>query len=351
MLVSGLVILAGCASTRQPEPGTLTAGVPDGDWLVTVRIPSFNAAGRTVEIPMVMSMAADGNRFEGDSPSAVLADVAGGGRNVLLARLLRPSAVRGGGVIHLVGGRAEGRRLSGTLVIPRVAAPTFDAAIRDGRMEGTLTWRGRPYGTLTGIPHVGTAPLRDYRAVLQSVEDTLATRFYRPDLLQTPTWQGFFDDTRDRMGRVRDDADALLAFNTLSARVNTSHFVLDAREAAEPSPATVSGTAQPAALSLSTPRSGVALLTARGFPVRLTADSVRAVMEQVVASGAHTLVVDLRGNRGGWFVSLAIASHLLDRDAPAGVELGRGWWTQHTAFPTASEAAALPNLSSYDLGA
>lgn len=73
------------------------------------------------------------------------------------------------------------------------------------------------------------------------------------------------------------------------------------------------------------------------------------MFEQIVASGADDLIVDLRGNRGGWFVSLAIASHLLDRDVSVGVELGRGWWTRHAALPTAAEAAALPELSAYDL--
>ena len=163
-----------------------------------------------------------------------------------------------------------------------------------------------------------------------------------------PRWQAFLADVGDRMTRVRDDADALLAFNTLAARVGVSHFVLDARGAADALPNTVTAASGPP-LVLTMPRPETALLTARKFPACLTAEQVQAVFEQIVASGADDLIVDLRGNRGGWFVSLAIASHLLDRDVSAGVELGRGWWTRHAALPTAAEAAALPELSAYDL--
>ena len=153
---------------------------------MTVRIPSFNAPGRTIEIPILMEMSGGGGRFEGHSPSAVLTDVVGGRRNLLLARLLKPSAVRGGGVIHLRDGRAAGSRLTGTLVIPHVAMPAMEATLADGRFAGTLTWRGKPYGTVVGIPHDGAAPLRDYPAVARAVEDTLRSRYYRPADLDTP---------------------------------------------------------------------------------------------------------------------------------------------------------------------
>ncbi len=348
LLLFSAVGVAGCSTSRSTVAGTATAGTPEGQWLVTVRIPSFNAPGRTIEIPILMEMSGGNGQFEGHSPSAVLTDVVGGGRNLLLARLLKPSAVRGGGVIHLRDGRADGNRLTGTLVIPRVAMPTMEATQADGRIAGTLTWRGKPYGTVVGVPHAGAAPLRDYPAVAQAVEATLRSRYYRPADLDSPRWQGFLADVRDRMSLVRDDADALLAFNTLATRVGASHFVLDARGTADALPAPVTAASGPP-LVLTTPRPGTALLTAREFPVSLTAEHVRSVFEEIAASDADDLIVDLRGNRGGWFVSLAIASHLLDREVPVGVELGRGWWTRHSALPTAAEAAALPELSAYDL--
>ena len=350
-VLPSLVLLAGCAGTRtSADAGTATGGVPDGQWLITARIPAFQGARRLIEVPIVMQTSGRGMAFAGSSPSAVLTDAVGGRRNLMLARLLKPSAVRGGGLIHLQDGRVAGERVTATLVLPRLAAPTLDGRLVGDRIEGTLTWRGRPYGTLTAVPHAGADPLRDYPAVARVVEDTLRARYYRPALHATPRWEAFFERLRDRMGRVRDDGDALLAFRTLSAGMNTSHFLLDGRTATDATPAEAqAAAATPAALVLSTPRAGTALITARSFPVSLTADSVRAVFERIASSGARDLVVDLRGNGGGWFVSLAIASHLLERETPVGVELGRRWWEAHDAPPTPADAAALPEISAYDL--
>ncbi len=345
--------LAGCASSRPSAPttGTVVAGVPTGQWLVTARIPAFQGTRRLIDVPLVMTVSPDGQRFEATAPSAVLTDAVGGRRNLMLARLLKPSAVRGGGLIHLVDGRVAGDSVHATLVLPRLAAPSFAGRRVGDRIEGTLTWRGRPYGTLSAVPHAGTAPLRDYPAAARAIEDTLRARYYRPADLETPRWQAFFARLHDRMARVRDDGDALLTVRTLAAPLGTSHLLLDGRTSTEPAPAATrtAVAASPRALVVSEPRPGIAVLTARSFPVSLTADSVRAVFERIRASGARDLVVDLRGNGGGWFVSLAIASHLLERETPVGVELGRRWWDAHSAPPTPAEAAALPEISAYDL--
>ncbi len=352
-LVLTVGTLSGCASTRPgtAERGAVLSGVPVGQWLVTARIPAFQGARRLIDVPILMAVSADGQRFEATSPSAVLTDAVGGRRNLMLARLLKPSAVRGGGLIHLRDGRVAGDSVHATLILPRLAAPTLAARRVGERIEGTLTWRGRPYGTLTAVPHAGPEPLRDYSAVAQAIEDTLRARYYRPADLDTPRWQAFFARLRDRMARVRDDGDALLTVRTLAAPLGISHLLLDGRTSTEPVPPATrtAGAASPRVLVLSEPRPGIAVLTARSFPVSLTADSVRAVFERIEASGAQNLVVDLRGNGGGWFVSLAIASHLLDRETPVGVELGRRWWDTHAAPPTPAEAAALPELSAYDL--
>ncbi len=327
------------------------AGVPAGQWLVTARIPAFQGERRLIEVPILMTVRPDGRGFEATSPSAVLTDAVGGRRNLMLARVLKPSAVRGGGIIHLRDGRVEGDSVHATLILPRLAAPTLAARRVGERIEGTLTWRGRPYGTLTAVPHTGSAPLRDYSAVAQAIEDTLRARYYRPADLDTPLWQTFFARLRDRMADVRDDGDALLTVRTLAAPLNTSHLLLDGRTSAEAAPAATQAavTAVPPSLGLSEPSPGVAVLRARRFPDTLTADSVRVMFERIEAMGARDLIVDLRGNGGGWFVSLAIASHLLDRDVPAGFAIGRRWWDTHSALPTPAEMDALPALDTYDL--
>ncbi len=346
--------LAGCASSSasRSASGTVVSGVPTGQWLVTARILSFQGERRLIDVPIVMTVSAKGQRFEASSPSAVLKDAVGGGRNLMLARLLKPSAVRGGGLIHLQNGRVAGDSVHATLVLPSLAAPTLAARRVGDRIEGTLTWRGRPYGTLTAVPYTGSAPLRDYPAIARAIEDTMRARYYRPADLDTPRWRAFFSRLRDRMARVRDDGDALLTARTLMAPMNTSHLLLDGRTSTEAVPAATQAavTAVPPSLGLSEPRPGVAVLRARRFPDTLTADSVRVMFERIEAMGARDLIVDLRGNGGGWFVSLAIASHLLDRDVPAGFSVGRRWWDTHTALPTPAERAALPPLDTYDLG-
>ncbi len=349
LLLLVVFVLAGCTSARPPTPGRLSKGVPTGEWLVTTHIPAFQGPRRLIEVPIRMVLSGSGGRFQGSSPSAVLVDAVGGRGTLLLARLMKPSAVRGGGLIHLTGGRVDGDRVTGTLVLPRLAAPTLDGRLVDGRMEGTLTWRGRPYGTFTAVSHASPEPLRDYPAIAKAVEDTLRARYYRPEHLDTPVWRDFFARLRNRLGRVRDDGDALLAFRTLSARLSTSHLLLDGRTSQTPMPTLPPGAARAPALDLSFPRPGLAVLTARGFPVTLTADWVRAVFDRIAASNTESLVVDLRGNGGGWFVSLAIASHLLDRETPVGVEIGRRWWERHSAPPTPAQAAALTELDAYDL--
>jgi hypothetical protein len=127
--------------------------------LVTARISSSNEAGRTIEVAILMDLSGGGGHFEGHSQSVVLKEVVGGRRNLFLARLMSPSAVRRGGVIHFR--KVEAGRVSGSLVIPRVAAPSVDATA-----DGETGFRHSDV-TRTSLRHGNGRPRRTSRSAVR----------------------------------------------------------------------------------------------------------------------------------------------------------------------------------------
>jgi hypothetical protein len=205
---------------------------------------------------------------------------------------------------------------------------------------------GAPAGTFEAVPAADPRPVRDYRALATRMRDSVAARIYDPALLQRPEWRSFFRELDARFASVPDDVHAMAVFYALVPRLRMSHLELfrDPVRAATPLDSLLAEDRNPDALvGLTFPAPGVARLrVARWSGVTSAVD--RAFV-RIDSAAPHTLILDIRGNRGGDVSSMSPVTHLVRDSLEAGVFLGAGWYRTHRAPPTPAQLAAVPVLS------
>lgn len=346
--LASILALAGAllpASVSSAQP--TAARPPTGPWVVTIA----RTGGQEIAVHMTFEPRGRG-RWEAFSRSGAIDEFLGW-RKATLARIARKRPPRGAlihienGTVSSIGG--DSARIRGRLASPFLGNHYLVGTMQGGRLRAEL--RRDSLGPMTGsmdaVAASGSAPIRDYRALAARVRRTVTDHIYDPELPRRADWRNFLDELDRRLGRARDDADAMVAFFGIRARLRTSHFeLIRAPEiAATPLDSLMSmQTGDPATLVMLTfPAPGVAMLRVRRWDK--VSPAVTHAFQRIDSARPHTLVLDIRGNPGGDVSSASPAAHLLRDSTTIGVFLGRKWYAAHRSPPTAAELRTLPTIS------
>lgn len=231
----------------------------------------------------------------------------------------------------------------GTLAGPVVSGkPGPKATLRhDGdRIEGAIDG-GLLQGAFHGSPFAGTLPLRDYAAVLASLDDVAKRRVYRPADLATPGWTAFRKAATAVAAAARDDFDFLMGIRKAWKNEPFSHFRL-LRSAASSDEMAAGFDAmrtgrQSARLSFDGDVAVLAVDTMMGGD---TIEQIDAAYAEIALRKPRALVIDLRENEGGAFAVVPLVQHLLREPLEAGTFLGNRWWGAQNRVPTEEERLA-----------
>lgn len=324
--------------------------IPAGSWLFTLR----PAGGGELVVRLAVEPAGAG-RWQAFSRPGAAGELVGWPR-ATLGRLLGKLPPRGA-LVRVENGTATQRDgqviVTGRMVSLALGERTFSGVLADGRMRGELRrTSGAPAGTFEAVPATDAGPVRDYRALAARMRDSVAARIYDPRLLDRPEWRSFFRELDARFATVPDDVHAMAVFYALLPRLRMSHLELfrDPRIAATPLDSLLAEDRNPDALvGLTFPAPGVARLRVTRWS-GVTAAVDRAFV-RIDSAAPHTLILDIRGNRGGDVSSMSPVTHLVRDSVQGGVFLGPGWYRAHRARPTPAELAAIPVLSDETAGA
>lgn len=232
-------------------------------------------------------------------------------------------------------GTYEGPVVSGT------PGPKATLRMSGGAIEGSID-KGLLGGSLRGVPFEGSLPLRDYSAVLATLDAVVRRQLYRPAELDSAGWKAFRAEAASVAKRARDDFDFLMGIRKAWKNDPFSHFG-------------VKRTGVPVATMIETfdgMRVGresarlsfdgdVGILTVDTMMGQDTIEQIEAAYAKLAASDAKALVIDLRENDGGAFAVVPLVQHLLREPLEAGTFVGNRWWTGHDAMPTRAERDAV----------
>jgi len=183
------------------------------------------------------------------------------------------------------------------------------------------------------------------RAQLEAIVSIGESTVANPAFVSGPRWQRFVDSLTDETLLALEDAEFRAEINRRVRDLPFTHFRLMWRL-----PDSFAGLPDARKINLSTPDPGVALLRVSHFDIApaLLSDMLR----EVLRTGHHKLIIDLRGNEGGSFPSVVALSRFLAQEPlDGGVFLTRRWFAMHGDYPDAAQRAEIPKLKTLDLAA
>lgn len=333
------VVLCGCSSVvahRQQPPGEL-GGDFSGLYTATYTLDSIGGtyAG-------LLAVESDGTGFRGNSRPGVVG-MAIGGITGRLAEWFGGEAFRGGAFVHWSGRveRASGRVEGGTLVTPFGRFRT-EGDSTAGRFE-LLNRAGASVGSMRLSPGDAAAhPVTELDTLAREILSEFERSLYDPGLFDRSGYRSFERRVLRAAARSRDDLEFAFAFFVAARDLPFSHVGLG-RLAGERD----EGPAAPSPPVLALLDGGVGVLTIPTFTVGQSA--IDEAFEGVAGAGVRSLIIDLRENTGGSYVSLRVAEHLVDRQMVAGVLFSRsarervlrGEWE---GFPSAGQFQSVAAL-------
>jgi hypothetical protein len=276
----------------------------------------------------------------------------------MLASLFGGRAYTRGALVHIYDGVlsrvGDSLAVSGQFVTANYGAFQLEGTLTAGRLSGVLSHpeSGEVFALVEGECHSGTLPLEDYAALVPAVRTLVETHFYNPRTVGEPRWAGFWSEAEHRLGRARDDLEAVAQFGLAAGSLGISHFRIKRADISPERTSSEEPVRAPQSIAMEVRPDSVAVLSARRFLLEYDAPAViRAAFAEVADRTPRALIVDLRKCAGGDFSSMLVAGHLLEKPAAAGFFLSGQWWAEHEAAPTRSELDRHPRLSELDVDA
>jgi len=190
-------------------------------------------------------------------------------------------------------------------------------------------------GQLTGTRVDSAKALRNYPAIVESLNDAVATRLFSPADLQQPGYLEF----REQLGRVAavatDDLDILFGFRWLWQNDPFSHFQFKRSEQTAPELFAFFDSYRVGFEAATVEFDGdLAILTVRTMMGADTIEQIVAAYEQIAEAEPAALIIDLRGNGGGAFAVKPLVEHVIDAPVDAGFFISQVWNREHDAPPS-----------------
>jgi len=183
---------------------------------------------------------------------------------------------------------------------------------------------------------------KPHREVATAIGKAMREHLYNPKLINTPAYAAIEAKVAALAARPLARADFLRQFNEIWQSGPFSHVVLTESEGSPLEMAQhfdtlrIGGGGAKLSWQANTP-----VLTVTTMMGQDTIEEVHAAFAEMAKRAPKALVLDLRENKGGAFVSRALISHLVSEPFDAGVFMSRGWYAQHDAAPALKDALAL----------
>ena len=185
-----------------------------------------------------------------------------------------------------------------------------------------------------GSDAMGQSQSANFHEAAESINHTIRANHYRPAELKSEAYRQIEKDLI-ALGETAASADEFInGFKTLWRKGPFSHVGL--QKAQEPAADRI------ARLDTLIVGDGAVSLAWNGSAAILTvntmngADTIRAIdaaYDEIVASKARKLIIDLRRNDGGAFAVVPLIGHLIDKPIDAGVFVVGSWYAEHPAPP------------------
>lgn len=213
--------------------------------------------------------------------------------------------------------------------------------LSDGHIEGRING-SFVSGPFTGVRDGSEGPLRDYPAILASLDSVVAANVFEPNDLDSPGYKEFEARMEKVAAVAQDDLDMVAGFSYGWNNDPFSHFDLSRTSlGAEAFMASLDDYKIGAPAARVTFDGDVAILDVDTMMGADTIDYINAAYDEIAAKGAKALIIDLRDNGGGAFAVKPLVEHVIDAPLDAGYFITQNWNAAHDRLPTRAEVEAM----------
>lgn len=184
-----------------------------------------------------------------------------------------------------------------------------------------------------------TIPPGPFSDVVKAVSDTMHRWHYDPAELESEDYEAMVTQMTAVASTASSPKDFASRFNTTWREHGPfSHVRIDVAQASAAETAThldgmkVGGTG--ASLTW---QGDVAILTVNTMMGTDTIEQIHSAFDEIVATPAKGLIVDLRNNKGGTFAGASLIAHVIDQPFDAGAFVSQSWARENTRAPGAAD--------------
>ncbi|MCK4415429.1 MAG: hypothetical protein KAY32_17980 [Candidatus Eisenbacteria sp.] len=328
VLLVGLQILVGCAGSvpHSGQPSGAMEGVPRGLYAVTVHVRGIGPFCGSTTALMAAEPTAYG--FRANSRPRAVGDLLGGLPGLFL-NLVGDKRVPGGAFLHWHGPAPVAGQVTRSVFETPRADLHADFSSYDRPIELRPLNEERLFGLMTLEPaDVRDFPKTDYRGLIDRIDAGLQTHLFDAAAYDEPGTRKFFRQLRKAGTKARDDAEFVMAWMVCSRHLKFSHCYvgrkLDMQFDEHLSEASAIAPIAPSredAISV-TGGNDIVTLRIRSFEGD-SYDGIDEAFDEIVARNPRGLIIDLRDNPGGTYISGRVAAHLIDAEISMGVFFNR----------------------------
>ncbi|MCD4848199.1 MAG: S41 family peptidase [Candidatus Aegiribacteria sp.] len=321
-----LFVCCACIVPHKDQPPGAMEGVPSGLYAVTTHVRGIGPfCGSTTAL--VAAEPAE-NGFRANSRPRAVGELMGGLPGFFV-NLIGDKRVPGGAFLHWSGPAPEAEHVTrGVLESPRVTLHTdfysYDQPIELRPMDDE-----RLFGLMTIAPaSASDFPSTDYPAMVDRIDAILRANLFDPDAYETPETQRFLRQLRAGSGKARDDAEFLMVWMLASRHLKFSHCYVGCKLdpefeniLAEMSSISPLVQGEDKAISV-VDDEGIVTLRIACFEGD-SYDGIDEAFNDIVERNPRGLIIDLRDNPGGTYISGRVAAHLIESSIDMGVFFDR----------------------------
>lgn len=324
----GCLIVFGCNGTvsHKNQPPGVMEGVPNGLYAVTTHIRGIGPfCGSTTAL--IAAEPAEGS-FRANSRPGAAGELLGGLPGFYV-NLIGDKRVPGGAFLHWHAPVPVANHITrGVLESPRATLHT-DFYSYNQPIELRPMDNERLFGLMTIEPaSAGDFPNTDYPALVDRIDALLEANLFNPDMYGTSETQRFLRQLRTASRKARDDAEFLMVWMFASRHLTFSHCYVGCKldpefedilaEMSSISPL-VSG--EDKVISV-VDDEGIVTLRIESFEGD-SYDGIDEAFTDIAGRNPHGLIIDLRDNPGGSYISGRVAAHLIQSEIGMGVFFDR----------------------------
>lgn len=328
VLLLGLQVLVGCVGTvphSDQPPGTME-GVPHGMYAVTVHVRGIGPFCGSTTALMAAEPTADG--FRANSRPRAVGDLLGGLPGLFL-NLVGDKRVPGGAFLHWHGPAPVAGQVARSVFETPLADLHADFSSYNRLIELRPLNEERLCGLIT-LESINARdfPKTDYHGLIDRIDAELHTHLFDPAAYDDPETHKFFRQLRKAGEKARDEAEFVMAWILCSRNLKFSHCYvgrkLDMEFEERLSETSAIAPIAPGKEDAITVTGGNDIVTLR---IRCfegdSYDGIDRAFDEILARNPRGLIIDLRDNPGGTYISGRVAAHLIDAEVSMGVFFNR----------------------------